>query len=278
MRLGLTVVSVAAALGGIWAFPASGADIPAEALSESALAPNERVFSAFVAAGGGVAPEYDGSDKYEAIPFAIANVKWRGVELQVRGLQARVDALGDSPWDIGPVVNYRGKRDDDVSGPVKRLDKIDAAVELGGFVGYRFGGGPDGQGEIGLEASFLRDVADAHDGFAASVGVSYAALRWGPLFATVDAEATYGSKDFNRTYFGVTRAGAAASGLRAYRPDAGFKDVGAGLTVGYQVDEHWGVLARAGVTRYVGDAADSPIVKDGSNTAGLFGLAVSYRY
>ncbi|WP_271201682.1 MipA/OmpV family protein [Methylopila turkensis] len=241
-------------------------------------APDERVFSAFVAAGAGFAPEYEGADSYEVVPFAIANVKWRGVELQLRGPQARIDVLADSPWDVGPIVGYRGKRDDDVSGPVRRLDEVDAAIEAGGFIGYRFGGRADGQGEIGVEASFLQDVSNAHDGFTITAGVSYAALRWGPLYANVDAETTYASEDFSRAYFGVTRSGSAASGLRAYRPDAGFKDVSAGLTVGYQFNERWGALARAGVTRYVGDAADSPVVKDGAETAGLFGLALSYRY
>ncbi len=278
MKRILTKAGLAAALGGIGAYPAYAADSPAENSGELVPIANERVFSAFVAIGAGVAPEFDGSDKYEAIPFAIANVKWHGVELQLRGLQARLDLLGDSPWDVGPIVNLRGKRDDDVKGPVRRLAEIDTAVEGGGFVGYRFGGGPDGQGEIGIEASFLHDVSGEHEGFTATVAVSYAAIRWGQIFANVDADATYGDKSYNRTYFGVTRAGSAASGLRAYRPDAGFKDVGAGLTVGYQINERWGVLGRASVTRYVGEAADSPIVKDGSKTAGLFGLAVSYRY
>ncbi|RXF70281.1 MipA/OmpV family protein [Hansschlegelia zhihuaiae] len=273
-----TQVGIAAILASIGASSVKGADIYNESPPDAALVPNERVVSAFVAAGAGFAPEYEGSDKYKVVPFAFANLKWQGVELQLRGLQARIDALGDSAWDIGPVVKYRGKRDDDVDGPVRRLDEIDAAVEVGGFIGYKFGGDETGQGEIGLEASLLRDVADAHDGFVAIAQLSYAALKWGPLYANVDAQTTYASKEFNRTYFGVTQSGSVASGLRAYRPGAGFKDVSAGLTVGYQINERWGVLGRASVTRYVGDAADSPIVKDGSETAGLFGLAVSYRY
>lgn len=274
----LTCSSLAAILAGIWAPTAHGADISSQPAAEVAPVPNERVFSAFLAAGAAFVPEYEGSDSYDIKPFAIANLTWRGVELQVRGTQARLDVLADSPWDVGPIVRYRGKRDDDVSGPVKRLDEIDAAVEAGGFVGYRFGGDARGQGEIGLEASFVHDVSNAHDGFLVTAGVSYAALRWGPAYVNVDAQTTYGSKSFNRTYFGVSQSESSASGLRAYRPDAGFKDLSAGVTAGYQFTESWGVLARAGVTRYVGDAADSPIVRDGSKTSGLLGLAVSYRY
>ena len=270
--------AIAAVLVGIGAPPAHAADAPDNSLAEAVVAPNERVFSAFIAAGAGVAPEYEGADTYKAIPFAIANIKWRGLELQLRGLQARLDIAGDSPWDFGPVVNRRGKRDDDVKGPVGRLNEIDAAIEVGGFAGYRFGGAEHGQGEIGVEATFLHDVSDTHDGFTASAGLSYAALRWGRVFANADARATFASKDYNRTYFGVTRAESGISGLAPYRPGSGLKDVGAGLTVGYQLNEQWGVLARASLTRFVGDAADSPVVKSGSATAGLFGLGLSYRY
>ena len=274
MRQKISVVGVAAILAGIGAVPGRGADFSEEQPSD----PNQRVFSAFVAAGGAMIPEYEGADKYEAVPFVLANVKWGGVEFQLRGLQARVDLLADSPWDIGPVARYRGKRDDDVSGPVRRLDEIDAAVETGGFIGYRFGGDRNGQGEISVEATFLRDVSNAHDGFTVAGGVTYAALRAERVYANVDVQTTYASKDFNRTYFGVTQSGSIASGLRAYRPGAGFKDVSAGVTAGYQFSERWGVVARASVTRYVGDAADSPIVKDGSKTSALLGLGVSYRY
>lgn len=278
MKQNLSLACVAAIVAGSGASLVRAADFSDEAAAGAVAAPNDRVISAFLAAGVAVKPEFEGSDKYEAVPLLLANVTWGGVEVQLRGLKARVDLLADSPWDVGPVVNYRGKRDDDVSGPVRRLKEIDGAVEAGGFVGYAFGGGRDGQGEIRLETTVLQDVSGEHDGFTVSGGVSYAALRWGPVFANVDAQTTYASKDFNRTYFGVTQAGSIASGLKAYRPGAGFKDVSAGVTAGYQFNEQWGLIARAEVTRLVGDAADSPIAKDGAKTSALLGLGVSYRY
>lgn len=272
----LTARSVMAA-GLASAAPAAAADV---AGGEPAVggAANDRVFSAFIALGVAIVPEYAGSSRYKAAPLGVANVTWRGVELQVRGPEARLDVLGDSPWEVGPVLKYRGDRDDDVKGPVRRLEKLDAALDAGGFIGYRFGGDARGQGEIGLRLTALHGVAGENDGFSAKAGVSYAALRWGPLRADLDADLSYGSASFNRTYFGVTAAGAARSGLRRYRPDAGLTDVGAGLTLAYQFDERWGVIGRASVTRYVGEAADSSIVKKGSATAGALGIGVSYRY
>ncbi len=276
-RLRTAAALAAVAFGVGYAGSALAADMPTAEV-EPDVAANDRVVSAFVAIGGGMAPEYAGSKHYKAIPFVVANLGWRGMELQIRGTEARLDVLGDSAWSFGPVVKYRGERDHDVKGPVRKLEKVDAAVEVGGFVGYKFGGDSNGQGAVSLTLTALQDVADGHDGFTVAAGVSYAALRWGPLYVNLDSDVTYGSKKFNRAYFGVTEAGAARSGLSAYRPDAGVRDVTAGLAVGYQLSEHWGVVARAAVTRYVGDAADSPIVKNGAKTGGLAGLGVTYRY
>jgi outer membrane scaffolding protein for murein synthesis (MipA/OmpV family) len=251
--------------------PALGADAP-----ESA---NERVVSVFVALGGAVVPEYAGSKHYKAAPLGIANIRWNDIELQIRGPEARLDFGGDSPWSFGPIVKYRGDRDDDVKGPVQDLPKLDSSVDVGGFVGYTFKSGHErGQGDLGVKLTVLQGVAGENDGLSAKGEVSYSALRWGPVWADVDAGVAYGNRKFNDTYFGVTDRGAARSGLRRYRADSGLTDVGAGVTLGYQIDEQWGVLARASVTHYVGEAADSPIVKDGAKTSGLLGLGVTYRY
>ncbi|MFC7053841.1 MipA/OmpV family protein [Hansschlegelia quercus] len=250
---------------------ALAADAPADA--------NERVVSVFVALGGAIVPEYAGSKHYKAAPFGVANIDWRDLQLQIRGPEARLDLSGDNPWSFGPVVKYRGDRDDDVKGPVQHLPKLDGSLDVGGFVGYAFkGGGEHGQGDLGLKLTALQGVAGENDGLSVKGEVSYAALRWGPLYADLDAGVTYGNRKFNDTYFGVTESGAARSGLRRYRAGSGLSDVGAGLTLGYQIDEQWGVLARASVTHYVGEAADSPIVKDGARTSGLLGLGVTYRY
>ncbi len=51
------------------------------------------------------------------------------------------------------------------------------------------------------------------------------------------------------------------------------------MNASYQWTEHWGVTGMIGVTRLVGDAADSPIVDDaGSATQGVAALGISYRF
>lgn len=234
----------------------------------------------FIAIGPGVVPAFDGAKKYQIVPLIIADVDWKGLGLEVRGLGARLDVLGESRIQFGPMVNFRGSRDSakDGSGRIKLLNDVDSALEVGGFVGYRFGGNQYGQGEIAFDVSLAKDVSDGHDGLVGTAQLSYAAYRSQKFFLNVDAQASLVDKNYMRALFGVTPAEAVRSGLAAYRPDGGIRDAGAGITAGYQFNRQWGVIARAGATHYLGDAKDSPIVDEGSKIQAVGGLALSFRF
>lgn len=235
--------------------------------------------SGFVAAGAGVAPAFEGTDEYEAIPFVFGHVKWRGIDTRLSGAGLEFDLLDNSALDIGPVINYRTKRNSsDGSGRVRYLSDVKGAAELGGFIAYRFGGDRLGQDQITLGLSGVHDINDAYDGVLITGRVSYAALRSRKVTIDVDAQTTWADENYQRTYFGISPGDAARSGLSIYRPDSGFRDVTAGVTLGYQLTQRWGLIARGSLTRYVGDTADSPIVHEGSKTVGLMGLAASYRF
>lgn len=231
----------------------------------------------FVAVGPGVSPEYDGADTLRVIPFVAGDVRWNGLEVQVRGLSGRVDLASDPRLAFGPVANLRLERDD-VDGPVGDLADIDAAVELGGFIAYRFGGGSDGQGALTSEASVVQDVSDSHDGLLATAEVSYAAVRRRSLAVDFDLRATWVDEDYSVTYFGVDAVGAAASGLAEYRPGSGVRDIGAGVTAVYRLTPSLGLVGRAGASYLLDDAADSPIVEDGDRWQPTVGLALAYRF
>lgn len=234
----------------------------------------------FFALGPGAVPAFDGAKTYQLIPLMIANAEWRGVGLEIRGLGARVDLLADSPVQVGPVFNFRGNRDsaEDGSGRVKLLNDVDSSIEVGGYVGYRFGGDRTGQGEVALDLTVTKDVGGGHEGLIGTAQVSYAAYRSQRFFLNVDAQASFADKKYMRAFFGVTPQESAVSGLAAWRPDSGIRDAGAGLTAGYQFNERWGLIARAGATHYLGDAADSPVAEEGSKIQAVGGLALSFRF
>ncbi len=272
---------------GLQAAPARAQDAPGSPTSDAAsdaqgpeAEDQDGGAHGFFAIGPGLVPAFDGAKKYQIVPLVIADVDWKGLGLKVRGLGAQLDLLGSSRIQFGPMVNFRGSRDSakDGSGRVKLLDDVDSAVEVGGFVGYRFGGNQYGQGEIAFDLSLAKDVTDGHDGLVGTAQASYAAYRSQKFFLNVDAQTTFVDKNYMRSIFGVTPAEAARSGLAAYRPDGGIRDAGAGITAGYQFNQRWGVIARAGANHYLGDAKDSPIIDEGSKIQAVGGLALSFRF
>lgn len=254
---------------------ACGTLLPSAALAQQA-GPTDAVHG-MVALGAGVTPDHDGAGDLRAVPFALADIRWRGVSFEIRGLRARVDLAPDARLAIGPVIGPRLSRKD-VDGPVGLLPEIDMAIEAGGYVGYRFGGDELGQGSVQMELSLVHDVSGTHDGLIATASASYAAIRRPDMMLSLDVQTSWANQDYARTYFGIAPADAAASGLAAYRPGSGFRDVGAGLTAGYWFDRHFGVIGRAGATWLVGDLADSPVTEEGSRWQPTAGLALSYRF
>lgn len=230
-----------------------------------------------VSLGAGVASEYDGSSDIRAIPLVLADVRLQGLSVEVRGLRARADLAPDARFSIGPVIGARLDRSD-VDGPVGLLPKIDTAIEAGAFVGYRFGGDQLGQGSLQLDLTAVHDVSRTHNGLLATASASYAAVRKPNTFLTLDVQSTWVDTDYSRTYFGISSADAVRSGLTPYRPGAGIRDVGAGLSAGYYFARDVGVIARAGATYLMGDIADSPVTRQGSRWQPLGGVTLSYRF
>ena len=230
-----------------------------------------------VAIGPGVVPEFDGSGDLRVFPFVVADLKWRGINVQVGGPGLRVDVVPDARLALGPVLGVRLPRND-ANGRVGLLPEIDTAIEAGAFVGYRFGGDQSGQGSLQMELSVVHDVSQTHNSLLATASASYAAIRNEDVFVSIGAQTTWANQDYTRTYFGIDAAGASASGLAAYRPDAGIRDVGAGVTAGYWFSPRFGITARAGASYLVGDIADGPVTDDGSRWQPAAGVMLSYRF
>jgi MipA family protein len=252
---------------------------------------DEGNWSGFISAGPGVAPEFDGSGDLQIIPFVSADIKFKEVTLEVRGLGARLDVLsaaGSGRLYGGPVVKFKLPRDNKlgkVGEPVRFLDKVDFETQGGGFIGVKIGGNENGKGQLKIEASAVTGA----NGFEATGGFSYALVRSRKVFVDVSNSVTYANAESMRTYFGVTAPEALRSGLVAYKPGAGIRDVSSGLTLGYQFNERWGIIANTNYSYLLGDASDSPIVKGrltgpvatrgkGSRSQFVGGIGILFRF
>lgn len=230
-----------------------------------------------IGAGAVYQPDYEGSDDYEISPLPMLMINYRDLVF-LRGPTLGANAFtwkGDRPGNklqIGPLVRYQFGRDEGDNDALRGMGDIDGSVELGGFINY-------GLGPWSAGLTVFQDVSDSHDGLTAKVSAGYR-LPLGPkLMLRGEIFSTWADDNYTTTFFGVTAAQSARSGMAQYRPEGGFKDAGIGLDINYSLTENWGLTGRLGYKRMLGDAADSPLVEDrGSANQFSTGLFVNYKF
>lgn len=234
--------------------------------------------------GGGVAgaPDYEGSDDYEAVPLFVA--RWArddGVFVEalpnddLGGYGVRLNMIGDSPLILGPIINYRGRRSDVKDDDVDQLDNVGTSWELGAFIGFNWEG-------WNVITQVVHDAADGHDGGLISLGGGYSSALsggWRKWNWGVRASTAWASNNYMDSYFSINGSNSLASGLDQFEADAGFKDAGLGLSLGRQFYDKWLVTGAFSYKRLLNDAKDSPVTDD-AGKADQFagGLLISYTF
>ena len=229
-------------------------------------------------AGVGVAPDYEGSDHYKAVPLwdLRASDLWGPTTyVQVLGPILRSNLLPSENWRLGLAGRYIPKRGNVDDRQVDELQNVDPSVMLGGMVGYDFIVRPNQR--AGFEAEVVQDVANGN-GYLGTLRFTSAyspASAWHYGFV---AETSYASSDYMDAYFTVDRGDANRSGLRQYDADAGIKDFALTFSAAYDITQGLSLSGLASYKRLVGDASDSPVTKQGSANQWFGGLLLSYRF
>ena len=233
--------------------------------------------------GVGVTPAFEGSDDFRAFPVVPLSYDHRFVKVRTIGLGLEADISQSEYFDAGPMFIFRFARDDDVSNSrVARLPQVDASLELGGFL--RSGLplemiGFDDPAIIFAQASIRQDVIGGHGGFVVEGSTGILRPMTEKLTAILSLSTTYASDKFMSSYFDVTAAGSAASGLPAFDAGAGIKDVGLTTVLNYEINEKWSTTFFGAYTRLIGDASDSPVVTvGGSENQVSAGFSLNYKF
>lgn len=217
------------------------------------------------------APAYEGADSTKVRLFPTLDVRYGDLAfLSMRdGLGANLIRSGT--LRAGPVVKYRVGRDEGDDGALRGLGDVDGTVEVGGFVRY-------GLGPVDLGAE-LRQGVNGHEGAVGELSARWSTALSPTVRLGVGPEVAFADGQFMQSYFGVNARQSARSGYRRYDADGGFYRMGVGGFVGWSVAPNVTVGLNASVARLIGDAADSPIVKDrGDPTQFVLGTSVGYRF
>ena len=221
-----------------------------------------------IGAGVGVVPDYEGSEDYKAAPLPYFSAQWKsGRYVRLDGNVLKINLLANDTWSLGPVLQYRGERDDDVdNNRVSKMDKIDAAVEAGAFLGYNYD-----SWDIGFQLA--TDVSGEHDGLLATARTGYT-FKNDKMSTRFGASVTYADDDYMDTYFSVDAKDAIRSGLKRYKAESGIKDVGVDLMLRYSMNENWSIRGITAYSALLEDAKDSPIVDDEGESGQFKGSVV----
>lgn len=224
-----------------------------------------------VGVGAGYGPSYEGSDDYVLFPAPIIQGSVSGFDFGARGPGLYVDLIADGnsssnvKFLLGPLVQFRMNRNNNIKDPVVRLlGKEDVAIEVGATAGVSFSKVINPFDTLTISSDIQWDVAGAHKGRLISPSISYSTPLSTAIFTSLSLSATHVDGNYADTYFSIDQAGSTASGLPQFDADGGWKNYGASLLGGVDLsgdvrDGGWGVFALANYSRLTGDAKRSPV-------------------
>ena len=222
--------------------------------------------------GAGLAPDYEGSEDYEAVPIPYLTVNWAN-HMSVRwvGSKARVNLVPSPNWKGGVVSEFIPERDDVDSDAVDAMEDVDTSFMLGGFFGYEIN-----NWSASIEA--MTDVADGNDGSLVRLLGGYR-IPLGEWSIGLEGFTTWADDDYMEAYFGVDASDSARSGLAIFDADSGFKDIGLGVSVNWSPWDNWGLMGLASYKWLLDDAEDSPIVdNEGNENQYFLGALFYYKF
>ncbi|WP_155931694.1 MipA/OmpV family protein [Methylopila sp. 73B] len=269
-----------AAIAALSAFlPASAAAADLTSSESAVAAPaqfDERRYGDFrdtlhdwnVVIGGGAIykPEYEGSDKFEVKPFPLISATYGDwLHLNTKGLT--VDVWKWEGFKVSARGGYEVGRNDNDSRYLKGLGDIDPGGVVGGLLSYQ-------AGPFQIYAGLDQTIGGS-EGMTGTFG-GKASHQYERFIFSADASATWANNRHMDAYFGISSRQSLNSGLPEYEAKSGIKRVDLSASVTYMVTENWLVTGVGGAGLLVGDAKDSPVVKD--DVQPFVMLGAGYRF
>jgi outer membrane protein len=225
-----------------------------------------------VGAGAQVKPKFVGADKSQVLPLFDLDIAKGTNEFafEAPDYSFGIPVISSGGLSFGPAANIASKRkESDVGAPV---GTVKTTIEAGAFASYEV------SKSFYLRAEALKGLG-GHKGVVGTVGADYVWRDGDRYVVSIGPRVLFSDSRYQRAYFGVTPEAALASGLPAYRPSGGVHGIAAATGVSYQFTPRWGLFGYGRAERLVGDAADSPIIREfGSRTQLSGGLGLNYTF
>ncbi|MEI9927670.1 MAG: MipA/OmpV family protein [Sphingomonas sp.] len=240
--------------------------------------------------GAGAVPSYEGSDDmvFSPVPGVIGRVS--RINFTLRGNRFWADLIptkGGPGWDfeLGPVVSVNFNRSSSIKDPrVRALGKLRAAIEAGGYIGIgKQGLITSDYDKLSVSVAYTRDVNHVYRSYLITPAIDYGTPLSTKAYVGLSLAADYMGGGYAQTYFGVTPAGSAASGLPAFSAGKGWKDysiTGIGdVSLTGDLTHGLSLVGAVSYRRLLNDAADTPVTRiagSPSQWTAVLGLAYTF--
>lgn len=219
-----------------------------------------------VGAGAIYAPKFEGSKDLEVMPVPFISATFGDVvHIGPEGLT--VDAYKTENFTVSAKGGYEFGRDEKDSSHLRGLGDIGGGGVLGGIIAYELG-------PVQLTAEIDKTFGGSK-GLTGKLGAEVSHFQ-GQFIFSAGASATWADKKHMKSYFGVTQAQSAGSGLAAYEADSGFKRVDLTASITYMASENWFIRGQAELGILTGDARNSPVVQKNTQPSAM--MFVGYKF
>jgi MipA family protein len=242
-----------------------------QALEQQGLAGEKAASGWSVTVGGGVAsvPKYPGASGRRVRFAPLVSILYDN-RIFLGPLGVGAVAVRWRGFRAGPIIGLQGGREQSDDPHLTGLGDISTSITGGAFADYRVG-------FLAVSAVVRQALSHKENGLSGLIQLNVHHSIWGKRASfMVGPDAEFGNSDFLHTWFGISQAQSASSGLPIYATHAGI--VSAGLHAGftYRATRHWLLRAFTGVSRLTGAAAESPIVE--RRTQVLAGAGIAYHF
>ncbi|RZU01194.1 MipA/OmpV family protein [Rivibacter subsaxonicus] len=126
-----------------------------------------------------------------------------------------------------------------------------------------------------LQSSLMAGSGRNGSGLMGELGATVGAPV-GPAILALTLGGSWANAEYRQSYFGVSAADAASSGLPVTTLGSGLQDLNLGLSLDAPIDDRWRLSGQLLVARLMGDAASSPITQSRQQTT--LAMTLWYRF
>ena len=227
-------------------------------------------------------PDYPGSDVRKTSVKPVWALRWKRLRIStgggnmlmgfgstVYGPGASADLVRNDKLRVGIALRFDGGRNSDDAQRTHGLADVRRTLRGRLFVSYAL------DDDLQWSGSLSPDLLGRGGGLVMSTELSKRLFRDEHSEWSVGGGISAGNATQMRSYFGVRPEEVQASGLPAYEPGAGLRDVWAGVSYTRLLSRNWIMQATAGGSRQLGPAADSPLTV--RPAAAGFSISLAYR-